>query len=64
MECMKCMCLTRDGVGDEWMRGLVLCFTNPVQRGGVLDVCVFGLRWCRWGVVVWPGSGMVGWSCL
>ena len=24
----------------EWMRGLGLDFTNPVGRGGVLDVCM------------------------
>ena len=39
--------------GSEWMRGLGLDFTNPVGTGGVLDVSVFWLRWCRWGV----GSG-------
>ena len=26
--------------GGEWMRGLGLCFTNPVGTGGVLDVCL------------------------
>ena len=39
--------------GDEWMRGLCLGFTNHVETGGVLYVCVFGLQWCgwcRWGV--------------
>ena len=37
------MCLARVGVGGEggeWMRGLGLCFTNPVGTGGVLDVCL------------------------
>ena len=40
--CAMCMCLARGGVGEggEWMRGLVLGFTNPVGTGGVLDVCV------------------------
>ena len=42
----------------EWMRGLRLGFTNPVRTGGVLDVCVFWLRWCRWEV---GRSGVVGW---
>ena len=36
------MCLTRGGVGSEWMRGLVLGRTNPVGTGGVLDVCLCG----------------------
>ena len=42
------------------MRGLGLDFTNPVGTGGVLDVCVF---WLRWGVGrgLGPGSGGVGW---
>ena len=26
--------------GGEWMRGLGLGFTNPVELGGVLDVCL------------------------
>ena len=26
--------------GGEWMRGLGLGFTNPVETGGVLDVCL------------------------
>ena len=33
-----CMCLARGGVGGkggEWMRGLGLGFTNPVETGGV-----------------------------
>ena len=38
-----CMWLARGGVGregGEWMRGLGLCFTNPVGTGVVLDVCL------------------------
>ena len=60
--CEMCMRLTRGGVG-EWMRGLGLGFTNPVGAGGVLDECVFGLQWYRWGVGsgLGPGSGGVGW---
>ena len=26
--------------GGEWMRGLGLDFTNPVETGGVFDVCL------------------------
>ena len=40
---MTCVCLARGGVGGEggeWMRGLGMCFTNPVGTGGVLDVCL------------------------
>ena len=64
--CDMCMCLARGGVGGEggeWMRELGLGFTNPVGTGGVLDMCVFWLRWCRWGVGRWigQGSGAVGW---
>ena len=64
--CDMCMCLARGGVGGEggeWMRGLGLGFTNPVGTGGVVDVCVFWMRWCRWGVGMGlgPGSEVVGW---
>ena len=47
--------------GGEWMRGLVLAFTNPVGR-----VSVFWLRWCSWGVgrVFGAGSGGVGWCSV
>ena len=37
------------GLGRRWWiggRGLGLGFTNPVGTGGVLDVCLFWLRWC------------------
>ena len=27
-------------IGGEWMRGLGLCFANPVETWGVLDVCL------------------------
>ena len=46
------MCLARGGVGGnggEWMRGLGLGFTNPVETGEVLDVCLC-CGWCMWGV--------------
>ena len=48
-----CMCLARGGMGGEvgeWMRVLGFGFTNPVGTGGVLGVCVSGLRWCVCGV--------------
>ena len=51
--------------GGECLRDLGLGFTNPVGRGGVLDMCLcFWLRWCgwcRWGVDrgLGPGSGAV-----
>ena len=66
--CDMCMCLARGGVGGEggeWMRELGLGFTNPVGTGGVLDMCVFWLRWCgwyRWGVGRGLGPGVVGWG--
>ena len=40
-----CMCLARGGVGGDWMRGLGLRFTNPVERGRVLT--------CVWVAVVY-----------
>ena len=43
--CDMCMCLARGGVGGEggeWMRELVLGFTNPLGTGGVLDMCLRG----------------------
>ena len=41
------MCLARDGLGGEWIRGLGLGFTNPVgQRECWMCVCV-------WAAVVW-----------
>ena len=45
------MCLARVGVGgegSEWMTGLGLGFTNPVEREGVVDLCM------------WLGCGDVG----
>ena len=41
--CEMFMCLAQGKVGGEkveWIRGLVLGFTNPVGTGGVLDVCL------------------------
>ena len=45
VEYVKYVCVwlgrhSRRGGGGEWMRGLDLCFTNPVGTGGVLDVCL------------------------
>ena len=45
------MCLAWGVVGGEWIRRLGLGFTNHVR---VERVCLFGLRWYRWGV----GSGL------
>ena len=65
--CDMCMCLARGGVGGEggeWKRELGLGFTNPVETGGVLGMCLcFGCGWCRWGVGrgLGPGSGAVRW---
>ena len=42
--CDMYMCLTQGGVGcdgGEWIRGLGLGFTNPVEKGGVLDLCLY-----------------------
>ena len=48
-----------------WMKGLGLRFTNPVGTGGVLHVCVFGLRWYRWGVGRRLDQGLWGgWSYI
>ena len=41
--CDMCMCLARGGVGGEGserMRKLGLGFTNPVETGGVLVMCL------------------------
>ena len=60
-----CMCLARRGMGGERVRGLGLCFTNPVGTGGVLDVCLcFGCAGVGGvggsGRGPGPGSGGVG----
>ena len=52
--------------GWEWMRGLGLCFTNPVGTEEVLDVCLcFGCGGvgrvggeCVWGL----DQGLEGWG--
>ena len=49
-----CMCQARSCVGGEWMRRLGLLFSNPVETGGVMDVCV-----C---LVVVVGRGIGPWS--
>ena len=38
------------------MRGLGFGFSNPVGKGGVFGVCLFGLRWCRWFGEDWVGG--------
>ena len=45
----------------ELMRELGLGFTNPLGTGGVLDMCVFWLRWWGVGRGLGQGSGAVGW---
>ena len=63
--CVRCVCVCGSGRrgwrGGEWMSGLSV--TIPVKTWGVLDMCVFGLRWYKWGVGwgLGPGSGAVGW---
>ena len=34
MECVKCVCLARGGIGGEWIIGLGLGHTNAVGTGG------------------------------
>ena len=53
MECVTCVCVwlggAMGGEGGEWMRELVLGFTNPVGTGGVLDMCLcFGCGGGEW----------------
>ena len=50
------------GEGGEWMRGLVLGFPNPVGTGGVLEMCVFWLRWCRRERLGGLDQGLEGWG--
>ena len=63
---MLCICLALGGVGvegGEWMRGLVLGFTNPVGTGCVLDVCLcLGCSGVggAWGL----DQGLEGWVAL
>ena len=55
------------GDGVEWMRGFGLGFTNPVGRGGVLDVCLcFGYGGVCGVGGEWVGDldqGLEGWGC-
>ena len=57
--CEMCMCLGRSWWRrGNWMRGLSLGFTNPVESVGVLDVCLcFG---CGCGGVGGIGGEWVG----
>ena len=48
----------------EWMRGMGLGFAYPIGTRKVLDVCVFGLRWCRCGMGRGLGLGSGGWSAV
>ena len=63
------MCLARGGMGGEggeWMRGLCLDFTNPMETGGVLDVCLcFGCGGVGGVGGEWVGGldhGLEGWD--
>ena len=54
------MCIAQGGDGGEWIRGLGLSLTNPVERGRALDMClccggVCG-EWVRDWVMVWKGG--------
>ena len=62
--CDMCMCLARGGVGGDggnWVSGLGLGFTNPLEmnKGKVGYVSVFWLRLCGW---CWGGSGWMAWA--
>ena len=63
-----CMCLARGGVGGEggeWIRGLGLDFTNPVETGGVLDVCqCFGCGGVGMGLGPWSGGVVLCYVCV
>ena len=54
------MCLARDGVGGEYVRGLGLGFTNPVGTRGVLDVCLG----CGGGEYVGGLDQGLEWGCV
>ena len=62
--CDMCMCLARGGVGGEggeWMRELVLGFTNPLGTGGVCLCFGCGGVGGVGGEWLGQGSGAVGW---
>ena len=71
MECVTCVCVWLGAVlverRGEWMRELCLGFTNPVETGGVLDMCLcFGCGGVggvgeEWVGGLGPGSGAVVW---
>ena len=52
--------------GGEWIRGLCLCFTNPVGTGGVLDVCLCygGVGGAGWEWVGGLDQGLEGWDSV
>ena len=69
MECVKCVCVWFGAAYEEMeVRGLGLGFTNPVQTGGVLDVCpclgcggVGGVGGVG-GESIWLDQGLEGWG--
>ena len=68
MECVTCVCVWLGAVwvkmGGEWTRGVGLGFSNPVETGGVLDVCLcFGCG-CVGGVGgEWVWAWTMVWRC-
>ena len=54
------MRMVEKGIQQQGVGGLSLGFTNPVGTGGVLDMCVLWLQWCRWVVGIGLWSGGVG----
>ena len=70
--CEMYMYLALGGEGREWIRGLGLGFTNPVERGEVLDVCLcldcggVGVQWVGGGVCarVWKGGMVWSYVCV
>ena len=64
--CDMCMCLARGrarGVGDEWVTGLGLGFTNSGGTWGKWYMCLLflvAMVWVVW--VVWVVLGESGWT--
>ena len=69
MEYVGCVCVWLGAAWVEWMRGLGLGFTNPVEIGGVLYVCLclscggvggIGREWVgAWSRVLRGGGGVM-----
>ena len=55
--CDMCMCMARECVGGEWVRGLGLGFTNRGGTGGKCDMCLcFGCGGVDGVGVEWVGG--------